>query len=69
MRKNLYFFLSGLLVFGLAGIVFAGMGSENFTIKKSVFSGGGAPMSSASYQNVQVSEDSDVQRRMKTSDT
>ena len=48
-KKIFYLVLTVFCVSVLAGPVFAEMISDNYTIKSSVFSGGGAPMSSDSY--------------------
>jgi len=49
-RKVFYTVLTAVIVCCLGSIALAQMSSENYTITTSVLSGGGAPMSSASYQ-------------------
>ena len=49
-KKVFYVLLPGLLVLGLTGMVFAEMGTEKYTIKRSVLSGGSTKMSSDYYQ-------------------
>ncbi len=51
MKKNLFFVVSGLaFLFGFVLVANAQMSSANYAITTSVFSGGGAPMTSDSYE-------------------
>ena len=49
-RKMFSGLLALFFVIGISSIAIAEMGSENYSIPTSVLSGGGAPMSSGSYQ-------------------
>lgn len=49
-RKMFSVLLALFFVIGISSITIAEMGSENYSIPTSVLSGGGAPMSSGSYQ-------------------